>query len=417
MRVDELLKNNRAGKAVGLPSFCTSNMLVIDAALEFAATHNVPVLLEATCNQVNQFGGYTGMLPADFARIVRARATAKNVSDENLILGGDHLGPNPWRHLPADEAMEHAKLLVQQFVEAGFTKIHLDASMACGEEPTPSFEEVAKRAAILCKVAETHAPNPDALFYIVGTEVPIPGGETEAMDGLQVTAPARLDETIETHVASFTSAGLEAALGRIVSVVVQPGVDFSHTEIFPYDAEKAAGLIKQVMTHDAISFEAHSTDYQTTAALGQLVRDHNLFLKVGPELTFALREALFLLADLEDTLLGDAASGLKSVVAEAMNSKPADWANYYKGTPEEQEFLKIYSYSDRIRYYWDQPEVAAAIEKMISNLDGAKLSPVIVSQFFGLPPAEQSDETAASLIKRRVNYVVSRYYQACGYDV
>jgi tagatose-1,6-bisphosphate aldolase non-catalytic subunit AgaZ/GatZ len=31
---------------------------------------NTEVLIEATCNQVNQDGGYTGMTPADFRRFV-----------------------------------------------------------------------------------------------------------------------------------------------------------------------------------------------------------------------------------------------------------------------------------------------------------------------------------------------------------
>jgi len=415
MYVKTLLNQNRAGAAIGLPSFCTANMFVIDAALGHAARHNVPVVIEATCNQVNQFGGYTGMQAADFARTVRDRAAAKGVTGAQLILGGDHLGPNPWRDLTVDQAMDHAKVLVKDYVEAGFTKIHLDASMACGGEPTPSFAEVAKRAADLCAVAERHAPDPEALFYIIGTEVPIPGGETEAMDGLQVTPPARLDETLETHVTEFTRRGLTAALSRVVCVVVQPGVDFSHTEVFPYAPDKAADLVKQVLTHDAITFEAHSTDYQTTAALGQLVADHHLFLKVGPELTFALREALFSLAHMEDALLGAAASGLRSVVFDAMQDDPKDWAAYYKGTPQEQNFLRTYSYSDRIRYYWNRPQVRAAIDTMIANLDAIPLPPVVISQFFGLPPAEQTAETAQSLIERRVNYIVARYYQACGH--
>jgi D-tagatose-1,6-bisphosphate aldolase subunit GatZ/KbaZ len=416
MQIDDLRQRNREGTQAGLPSFCTSNRLVIDAALDFAATHNLPVLIEATCNQVNQFGGYTGMQPADFARLVRGMAEAKGTLD-TLILGGDHLGPNPWRHLPAPEAMANACAMVRAYVEAGFTKIHLDASMACGGEPLPDFAEVARRAATLCAVAEAHAPDPTALSYIIGTEVPVPGGETGGMDGLALTTPARLDDTIATHVAAFTAAGLGAALPRVMAVVVQPGVDFSHTEVFPYDPAKAAALSQHLIAQHEVCFEAHSTDYQTTAALTALVRDHNLFLKVGPELTFALREALFLLSELESALIPEDRANLKDVVLGAMDTHPKDWASYYKGTPAEQAFLKSYSYSDRIRYYWDRPEVAAAIDRLMENLNRQPLPPVLISHLFGLPPAEQQNETAASLIRRRVQYVVGRYYRACGFDV
>ena len=48
-------------------------------------------------------------------------------------------------------------------------KIHLDASMACGGEPHPSFEQVAERSAELCAVAEEYAQDPNQLLYIIGT--------------------------------------------------------------------------------------------------------------------------------------------------------------------------------------------------------------------------------------------------------
>ena len=123
---------------------------------------------------------------------------------------------------------------MKHYVEAGFTKIHLDASMACGGEPNPSFAQIAERAADLCAVAETHAPDRDKLIYIVGTEVPIPGGETEEPDALDVTSVARFRDTIQTHRDAWTARGLDAAWSRIVSVVTQPGVDFGHTSIYPF---------------------------------------------------------------------------------------------------------------------------------------------------------------------------------------
>ena len=50
-------------------------------------------------------------------------------------------------------------------------------------------------------------------------------------------------------------------------------------------------------------FEAHSTDYQTAGALRALVEDRWAILKVGPALTFALREALFALSAIEEELI------------------------------------------------------------------------------------------------------------------
>ena len=63
------------------------------------------MLIEATCNQVNQEGGYTGMTPADFRGFVEAIAARVGFDPSRIILGGDHLGPNPWKQLPAEEAL------------------------------------------------------------------------------------------------------------------------------------------------------------------------------------------------------------------------------------------------------------------------------------------------------------------------
>ena len=53
-----LIKNN-------LPSFCTANFNVIKILIIFAKRYNLPILLESTSNQVNQFGGYTGLKPKE----------------------------------------------------------------------------------------------------------------------------------------------------------------------------------------------------------------------------------------------------------------------------------------------------------------------------------------------------------------
>lgn len=270
--VHDLIARNRSGEAIGLPCFCTANEHVLRAVLAYAAKTGLPTVIEATCNQVNQEGGYTGMTPKDFMAWLTSMADEAGVPMEQLILGGDHLGPNPWKSEPIDVAMEKARELVKLYVEAGFTKIHLDASMACGGEPNPSFAQIAERAADLCEVAETHAPDPGKLIYIIGTEVPIPGGETEEPDALDVTSVDRFHDTIQTHKDAWAARGLEAAWGRIVSVVTQPGVDFGHTSIYPFVPEKARPLSEAILAQTGLTYEAHSTDYQTTQGLADLER-------------------------------------------------------------------------------------------------------------------------------------------------
>jgi len=264
--IASLISQNRAGEPVGLPCFCTANEQVLRSIFRYAQAHGVPTVVEATCNQVNQDGGYTGMKAKDFCAWIGSLAKEYGVAPDRVILGGDHLGPNPWRHLPAAEAMDKADVLVRDYAAAGFRKIHLDASMACGGEPTPSFELVAERAARLCKIAESHSPHAEDLIYIIGTEVPIPGGETDDMDQLRVTSVERLAETIDTHREAFDREGLKDVWPKIVSVVTQPGVDFSHTAIHRFKPEEALELATAMKGIDNMAFEAHSTDYQPTEA-------------------------------------------------------------------------------------------------------------------------------------------------------
>lgn len=416
--INSLIDRNRAGDPVGLPCFCTANEHVLRAVFQYAQSHAVPVVVEATCNQVNQEGGYTGMTPTDFAGWVDSLVSEYGVARENVVLGGDHLGPNPWRHLNAADAMQKAGVLVRDYAAAGFRKIHLDASMACGSESTPSFELVAERAASLCKIAEQHSPHPEELVYIVGTEVPIPGGETDDMEELSVTSVDRLHATIDTHRDAFEREGLTHVWPKIMSVVTQPGVDFSHSSIHRFEMDKARDLATAMQAIDNMTFEAHSTDYQPDQALADLVRCHYFFLKVGPELTFRMREAVFSLERIENHLVPENdRSGLIAAVDQAMNDDAQHWASYYSGSSEVVEQLKHFSYSDRIRYYWSVPDVQKALQRLFSNLSHVDMPETIVSQYFperkfgniGAPPAQLTSDHIALCI--------DRYYKACGLNL
>ncbi|MEQ8778182.1 MAG: class II D-tagatose-bisphosphate aldolase, non-catalytic subunit [Roseibium album] len=412
--VHDLIARNRSGDPIGLPCFCTANEHVLRAVLAYAAETGFPTVIEATCNQVNQDGGYTGMTPRCFMGWLSGMAKEAGVSMDKLILGGDHLGPNPWKSEPVAQAMEKARELVKLYVEAGFTKIHLDASMACGGEPNPSFGEIAKRAADLCATAEAYAPDPDKLIYIIGTEVPVPGGETEEPETLDVTSVARFHETIQTHRDAWAERGLDAAWQRIVSVVTQPGVDFGHTSVFPFVPDKARPLSEAILLEDGLTYEAHSTDYQSTAALTDLVKNHFFFLKVGPELTFRFREAVWALVSIGEQLGSGKSSRLRNIIHDRMNEAPYYWQDYYNGSDEELNVLKIYSYSDRIRYYWADAEVAEALDDLIETLSIKSAPETVVSQsFMGLEFGEMPS-SPSELIERHVQRCVDRYFEAAG---
>lgn len=414
VNLPELIEQNRAGSAIGLPSFCTANEHVLRSILQYAAQHNVPALIEATCNQVNQEGGYTGLSAAGFAGWIHAMAHDYGLPPEQLILGGDHLGPNPWRHLPAEQAMARAEALVRDYALAGFQKIHLDASMACGGESTPDFATVAARAARLCRIAEDHAMHPEKLVYVIGTEVPVPGGETDDMSAVSVTSVVRFQDTIDTHREAFARAGLEYVWPRIISVVTQPGVDFSHTAVHRFDPAAAAELSSAILSTPGLSFEAHSTDYQPTTALAALVKQHFFFLKVGPELTFRMREGAFALAAIAREL-GLGGVDLIECIDAAMDAAPEDWKHYYKGDTSTVRLLRHFSYSDRIRYYWNTPDVRSALDELIRQVDAVQVPDSLKSQYFPERAFGTLTVPAHQLMCDRVQLCVARYYQACGF--
>ncbi|MDX8479682.1 D-tagatose-bisphosphate aldolase, class II, non-catalytic subunit [Mesorhizobium sp. VK24D] len=381
-----------AGGKGGIVSICSAHPLVIEATLRHGATHGADVLIEATCNQVNHEGGYTGMTPAAFRSFVETHAVRTGFPLDRLILGGDHLGPNPWKHLPAAEAMKKASVMIDAYASAGFTKLHLDTSMACTDDPVALADDtIAARAADLAAVAEAAVVRAggEKPVYIIGTEVPVPGGALEALDHMHVTEPANALRTVEVHRRAFSRLGLDAAFARAVGVVVQPGVEFGNADIIAYAPQMATKLVASLESMPQFVFEAHSTDYQPAEALGMLVRDGFAILKVGPWLTFALREALYGLSHIADELTPDPSrESLPAAMERVMLASPGNWQKYYSGTPDEQRLQRHFSFSDRIRYYWPSPDAQHAAEALLAALGDRKIPRPLVSQYIGHLDAE-----------------------------
>ncbi|WP_265519367.1 D-tagatose-bisphosphate aldolase, class II, non-catalytic subunit [Nitratireductor luteus] len=377
---------NKAGPS-GLPSVCSAHPMVLEAAMRATLPADLPLLVEATCNQVNQEGGYTGMTPVDFRTRVEDIARLAGFPMERVILGGDHLGPNPWKSLPAEEAMDKAAAMVRAYAAAGFTKLHLDCSMGCVGEPVALDNAMtARRAARLAAAAEGAAPGGDmpAPVYVIGTEVPIPGGAMEELGALGVTTAAAATETVSAHRKVFEEAGLDGAFARVVGLVVQPGVEFGNHNVIDYDPASARELSAVLGDLPGLVFEAHSTDYQTRGSLAALVLDGFAILKVGPGLTFALREALYGLDAIATELVPEGRDRtLRQVMEAVMLADPSHWGKYYEGDAEVRRRLRHFSYSDRIRYYWPSAEAEAAVEQLFGLLDGWDIPEPLIGQYLG----------------------------------
>jgi D-tagatose-1,6-bisphosphate aldolase subunit GatZ/KbaZ len=318
--------------------------------------------------------------------------------------------------------MSHVDDLVRAYVAAGYTKLHLDCSYPCADDDGPlSDEVVAERAVRMLAVAETEAARvglAGRLRYVIGTEVPTPGGASHHIDDLQATSAESARATLAEHRRAFDRAGLPNVWPQVMALVVQPGVEFDLMRVVDYRAGAAADLAAVLDDEPSMTFEAHSTDYQTLTALTALVVDGWRVLKVGPGLTFALREALFALAAIEDELVpAQDRSSLPDVVERRMLAAPQHWERYYPGSPTQRFIARRYSYSDRMRYYWPDPQIDAAVARLLRNLDEHAIPEPMLSAF--LPDQYQRvregrlSARPKEIALDRVRQVLETYGQAC----
>lgn len=427
---NELLKmveKRQMGIHCGVPSFCSANKFVIEAVLEQAQRYDDVVVIEATSNQVNQYGGYMGMTSIDFKNYVYEIADKLGFERSKVILGGDHLGPLPWCDLPAAEAMERAKVLVHDCVKAGYLKVHLDTSMRLGDDDPNtrlSDDVIAARGAVLYKecmsaynellAVDAHAVRP---VFVIGSEVPVPGG-TVKDNGIEVTSPEDFENTLLAYRRAFKSQGLDNAWKDIIAVVVQPGVEFGDFGIHKYDRFAAKSLCSKLKQYSDIVFEGHSTDYQPYEKLREMVEDGIAIIKVGPALTYAVREALFALSMIEDEIVVEDSkrSHLRDVLEQVMLEDDKNWKKYYKGTELEKHLLRKYSFSDRSRYYFANEKIVNAVERLFANLDETGIPTSILHQYMPLQYARVRDEKlkcqAKELVKDAVRVIVENYNYA-----
>jgi D-tagatose-1,6-bisphosphate aldolase subunit GatZ/KbaZ len=408
----EIIRRNRGGEKVGAYAVCSAHPSVIAAAVQQAVEDESILLVESTSSQVNPWGGYTGQTPSQFAEFVHSAAQRAGLPRVRVLLGGDHLGPYPWREQPSEVAMQKACELVRACVLAGYKKIHLDASMACADDGKngPDERTIAQRTAILCRAAERAFEDipldSSPLLYVIGSEVPAPGGESMPGAPPAVSSGDQIHESLKLFREAFAEQNVNAAWDRVIGLVVQPGVDFGENIIFDYDRQKALALSAALPKNPALIYEAHSTDYQKPLALAQMVEDHFAILKVGPWLTFAFREAVFALSAIEREWLasrkGFRISQIREALEAAMLRNPTYWRSYYHGSEDEIRLARIYSYSDRCRYYWGEATVQQELAQLCANLDTSALPLTLVSQYLPM----QYDSIRSGSLQARADYMI-----------
>ena len=348
------------------------------------------------------------------------------MNKDRLILGGDHLGPLVWKNETEDSAMGKAEELIAQYIEAGFSKIHIDTSMRLGSDSKDrklNIKTIALRAAKLYSVAEktfeeiknkvSYRP-----VYVIGSEVPVPGGALGNED-LKVTKVTDLKDALDCFRETFTEKISSSAMENVIAVVVQPGVEFGEGFIHEYSREAAQELSTYIKSESDFVFEGHSTDYQRATLLRQMVEDGIAILKVGPALTFALRECLYALEYIERVMFrfrdSTKLSAFSEILEKVMLENPIHWEKHYHGSRDDIKIARKYSLLDRCRYYLGNREVMESVKRLIRNLETVEIPFTLLSQY--LPQQyvkireDALENTVGSIIKDKVRSVIDIYPQ------
>ena len=197
------------------PSFCTSNFEVLKLSIIFAKYNNLPILIESTSNQVNQFGGYTFLKPKQFYKKIKLTAKKLNYN-KNLYVGADHLGPLPWKNLIENKAINNSIKLFRDVVNAGYNKIHIDTGIKLKSDKKLSKNQIIDRCARIFNSVDKKLKN---IYFVFGTEVPFAGGGKKYSS--KVTKLNSIKNDYE-HYSRFRG---------LFSLVIEPGLGFNNNKV------------------------------------------------------------------------------------------------------------------------------------------------------------------------------------------
>ena len=406
------MKINKAIKNKALPSFCTSNIEVIKTILFFCNIKKLPCLIECTSNQVNQNGGYTNKTPKMFIKEILNISKKSKFDSKKLYLGGDHLGPLPWKKENTKTAIKNSISLINQFLKYNFCKIHIDTSIKCKDDKYINSEIIFNRTNKILNDFNIKKKIKNK-FLVIGTEVPLSGSG----DNNKIVKTSK--KQIVSEVTKFKEILKKLNLkSNLFGLVIEPGMKYKH---FSITKPKFPDFIKKKIISKKKNFvyEAHSTDYQKKSTLKQLVKNNFKFLKVGPELTFNYSRALFMMESIEKKFCKVKNSNIKKSILSSMMKNKKYWDGYYK---KNERKLFLDSKLDRMRYYLNTKPVINSIKTIKKNIN--LLDKKKIFSFLGLNERKEflffSKKKISNFDIIKLLYIsrsLKKYFSACGYRI
>ncbi|PIN68816.1 fructose-bisphosphate aldolase [Candidatus Woesearchaeota archaeon CG11_big_fil_rev_8_21_14_0_20_43_8] len=164
--------------------------------LRAAKAVDAPVIFEIAKSESNLEGGYTGLLPDEFAR--RINEAAEAVGHEIYAIHADHLTLKK-----GDEVeLEYTKNLIKSQIDAGFTSFAIDASFLFNTGADNVHEQLKKNIDVtteLAKFIEEHYGSQEFGLEVEVGEI----GKTDG-SGKVITSP----EEATTYISSLNNNGI-----------------------------------------------------------------------------------------------------------------------------------------------------------------------------------------------------------------
>jgi D-tagatose-1,6-bisphosphate aldolase subunit GatZ/KbaZ len=419
------MEANRRGERKGIYAVESQNPSVQEMYLQQALADGSPALFEICADLLDPHGQSGKMLPDDFIANVTQIMVKTGFPRDRLFFGVNDLSPSLWKDESIESALKKTCVFISDLVSFGFNKLGIHAAIPLkgdpADQPLPQ-EVIITREVALYQAAEGAAaamPEEEKPLYVIDVH---PGrGKAEGQNTMLHKEDVEI--AVDRFVQIAAAAGLPEMKERLLAVRIFLGAGYDSEKIIPFDSSLLKELGGCVYEDKPVVMEVLQTDFQMQTVLDQLVHNHFGFMRIGPELTFTMREALFSLAMMEnETMIGKPGVYLSNFIIEldrAMQSAPQHWQKYYTGNGFEQLIARKYSLYDRSRFYWEDKEVRKTKKRLYDNLIEYPVPLTVLRQFmpcqYERVAAGELENKPDALVMDAVRHALHRYSRACGW--
>jgi D-tagatose-1,6-bisphosphate aldolase subunit GatZ/KbaZ len=399
----EIAHRNCQGERIGIISLDALHPIVVEAYLLSALEDGFPAVIEVGAHSFSD----NRTTPSAFTNNINQIAEKVEFPLDQLIFSAYDL--NLLVQMDTADQNEQKKIshIISEIIEGGFGIFGLNASGANFGELIRTIEK---------SVSENlgaHKP-----LYVID----LPGAQADPGRG-SFSDPAENDAKIP-HLIEEMLVDCEPNIKeRILAVRMSLGRGHDGETVFPFSKHVFSDIHARLKAVFPNLLGAGHIDHQPQSILSELVKAHFGYMRVGSELTYTMREAIFSLAMMEnESMQGKPGVYLSNLMVEldkAMQFSPDRWSAYYPGNGFEQLLARKYSLYDRSRFFWDDEEVQEAWARLVQNFKSYPVPVTVLRQFMPDQYAHlvsgEIQNTPETLVLDKLQDILRRYSTACGW--